>query len=99
MQPVQPVSPPSNQNDLTYPRLDGANEFRKCFEFWVLLAHRSDDSSAGDKIFRQIMSACSLPLAGCCPTSSHTWTMSEMGTPFFSTTLRNTHSRLPGIRT
>ena len=40
MKTVQPVSPASNQHDLTEPRLNRTDEFRKCFEFSVLFAHR-----------------------------------------------------------
>src|SRR4030095_16242452 len=96
---IQTMCPSSDDNDLAEPRVKRINEFRKGFEFGILLAHASDDSNAEDRILLQIMSACSLPRDGCCPTSSQTWRISLTGTPSFRTTPRKTLSRFPGICT
>src|SRR6266436_87957 len=93
------MCPSPDENDLAEPGIKRSNEFRKRFEFGILFAHGSDDSNAGDRIFLQIRSACSLPRDGCCPTSSQTWRISLTGTSSFLTAPRKTLSRFPGMRT
>src|SRR5258707_14306183 len=63
---IQSMCPSPDENDLTKPGFNRAHEFRKRFEFRILFDHGSDDSSAEDRIFLQIRSACSLPRDGCC---------------------------------
>src|SRR6516165_12768999 len=58
----------------------------------------TDDCKAGDRILRQIRSACSLPRDGCWLTCSQTWRISLTGTPCFRTTLRKTLSWFLGMR-
>src|SRR5216684_4873374 len=58
---IQSMCPSPDENDLAEPGLNRDDEFRKRLEFGILFAHGSDDSTAEDRIFLQIRSACSLP--------------------------------------